>query len=588
MSFAIYFFMLVSFLMGLQYVTGLDENVGIEIGSEADFRKDKPSLMRRERHIRDALLIETVTKRPKTSTTISWDKSETKPNDRLCRCNGCLQKDGLCRSIFFDWCPPSDICKMNGGTWCEEKGFTLWKAPIRFDPSCELARPNLYRNMTLQMFEVALVPLEGKGYGNVKARLTDVDHGHSSIALFPCTQHFPKNLLYRKNKTVLVQGYFLDDSQTVRSLLAANDVPSVFKTNATFFVALNFQDTNILESDVQKELEDQIDTANMAGALRKHWSAQMSIAVALVTCPGTSLNTNHSKVSHAFFKDVSNALGKISRGKIDVNGDVVEVVIACPANISKGGDVFSYYQAVNAKLKSDSLWISSQYKALVFPQSWMTRYGMSYSPGYLSFYRDSGGQDASNIMHEIGHNFGLDHASILSSRKAEGFHESGDCSSAMSKCGRFPFYTLASNWFLGFNTFKANISLDRLTSPVSVKITSYIENEVSGLLLTRAEEGKDLPAFTVSFLRSVDAAENKRADMAPWLDKVHVHELPDNAYGPTKSIAVLDEVHRTAYLLPDFSVGISVKAMDADSATVVFCKAHSKEEAKACSKNKPR
>lgn len=290
---------------------------------------------------------------------------------------------------------------------------------------------------------------------------------------------------------------------------------------------------------------------------------------------------SETRSNRLFFTDFASAIGTASRGQINVTGDVIDVVIACPANPSKD-DVFSYFQAVNAELKSAALWIDSKYKAMVVPKGWMKRYGLAYSPGYLSFYSDLGGQYASNIMHEIGHNLGLDHAAILPSNNPTGYDENGDCSSAMSKCGNVLFYTLASNWFLGFNSFQKELAFDSLTTPVSVKITSQTQNMASGVLLTRSEDGKDVPAFTVSFLRRRDVPDSKRDDLGPWLGKVHVHKLPDKAYGRTTSIAILGTGRHSTFLIRDFSVAVSVTSQDSDSATVFFCKALSKEEAESC------
>lgn len=551
----------------VDFALGYTAKLGLEIGSKAEFRQGM--LMRREMHTRDAQVPRATTT---TTTKLTAYISQAKPNDQLCICNGCLEKDGLCRSVFFDWVPWPEKCKKDGGTWCEDKGSTLWKAP-----PCRESKIINFQSLTLQMFQVKLRQLPGKGKNKVKLLMTDMKNGRVSVALAACATDFPKSILARKSKSYFVQGYFEQNLTRVKKVLALEGVPDAFRKNTTFFYMLNVQDPDISLPDVQKDLEAQVVTGSMAGALRQHWSSNMSIAVALVTCPGSSLEATHQKVKKAFFTDFANALRAASHGKITVSGDVVEAVVACPAKHSP----FSYYQAVHAKLTSNPIWTGSRHKAMVVPDGWMSRYGLAYSPGYLSFYNDLGGQDPTNIMHEIGHNLGLDHAAILPSNKAMGYDERGDCSSAMSKCGNVLFYTLASNWFLGFNTFQKQIDLQDITSPVSVQVTSYIQNEVSGVLLTRSDAEKHVPAYTVSFLRYNDAPKKKRA-MGPFLAKVHVHELPTSAYGLANSIAILGNKRHTAYLLLDFSVAIAVKKISPDSANVVFCKAKSQAEAQAC------
>lgn len=517
--------------------------------------------------------------RSKTTKAATFSKSQARPNEKLCACNGCLERSGLCRSIWFDQAPSSRGCAQRNGLWCIDKRTPLWEAP---DIGCELAKRTNYINTTLTTLEVTLTALPGKGFNNVKFQMADNDAGNSLIALLPCSDDIPQTLLDRNATSVLVQGYYQQDGQAVRPFLALEDIPTDFRQNVTFFIILNVQDTAKLSSDVEKKTESQIVTSSMAGTLREHWSPDMSIAVVFVTCPGTSLNADPEKVRRAFFTDFANAIAAVSRGQIKVRGNLTDIVIECPANTSKG-DVFSYYQAVNAGLKSNPTW-DSKYKAMVLPNGWMSAYGLAYSPGTLSWYSDLGAQDATNIMHEMGHNFGLDHAAIIPSNNPTGYDAYGDCSSAMSKCGKVMVYTLASNWFLGFNSFQYQISLDDITSPVSFKINSPTDREASGILLTKKDNGTDVPAFTVSYLRKADVDPALKSEMRNWVGKVHVHELPSTVYGPTKSIAILNMNKHTAYRIRQFSVAVAVTFQTPDTATVFFCKANSKEESETCGK----
>jgi hypothetical protein len=568
-------FALVLCFFGPVLVDSYTKHVGIEIEASATLREDRQALMRRDRQ-----------PGPKTSTTttVKFATSQLAPNVKLCACNGCLQSNGLCRSIWFTTGYNAHTCKVRrNGTWCVDNRSTLWEAPVSWStsPSCRESQPSYYEKKILTVLEVKLIPIPSEGRGRVKFLMTNSDNSNSSIALLPCTRDHSQNLLARNGTLVSVQGYYEEKSEAVKNFLAAKEVPTEFKQNASFFFIISVQEITSLESDVQKKVEDQVVTESMAGTLKRHWSAQMSIAVALVSCPGTSLNADPEKVKYAFFTEFALALGAASRGKISVSGNVTEVEIACPADPSKG-DVYSYYEAVDSKLKSDSVWKDNQYKAMIIPNGWMATYGLAYSPGYLSWYTDLGGQDAANVMHEIGHNLGLDHAGITPSNNPTGYDANGDCSSAMSKCDSVLFYTLASNWFLGFNTFQQELSVDTLTAPVSFKITSQTQNEASGVLLLKTKNGKAVPAYSVSFLRKADVPANMRYDMDPWLGKVHVHELPDTAYGPTNNVAVLG-LNR-AFLLRDVSVAVSVSSQNSEWSTVVFCKADSIAEAETCGK----
>lgn len=563
------------FFWELSIVAGSSKQVGIEVGAQhlKVLSGDGLHLMRREQRSED-----TQVPRTTTSTRLSINTAQAKPNVKLCACNGCFETTGKCRSIWFDQAPSSRGCASRNGTWCVDERTSIWEAP---SIDCTISKRLNYRATTLSTLEVTLIALPGKG--SVKFQMTANDDGNSSIALLPCTNSIPKVLLDKVGTSVLVQGYDEEDGPTVREILNQEGVPSNFKNNATVFIILNIQDTATVSSDVEKKTQNQVKSDNMAGVLEEHWSSQMTIAVALVSCPGTPLKVNRQKVKEAFFTEFAEALSEVSFGKIKVSGDVTDIVIACPANTSKG-DVFSYYQAVNSGLRSNSIWTNNEYKAMVLPNGWMDTYGLAYSPGTLSWYTDLGAQDATNIMHEIGHNFGLDHAAIIPSNNPTGYDEHGDCSSAMSKCGKVLTYTLASSWFLGFNTFQQVIRMGDL-SRVWVKVYSHSERQASGVLLTKKDKGNDVPAFTVSYLRKADVDPSVHSEMRNWIDKVHVHELPSTVYGATKSIAILNSKTHSAFHIRQYSVAISVVSQDANSATVYVCKVSSAEEALKCGKS---
>jgi hypothetical protein len=580
-------FVSTSCFMNFQSVASHSLQLGLEISSEAEFIAGRSTMMRRDQQSRDALVIEgqnAQLPRTTSTTTLVPVLSQAKPNDKLCVCDGCLL-NGVCQNKFSDLVLPYWTCRARKGTWCEDKGSALWVAPTRYhiyryfglvrqDYVCLESQRSVFNNLTLNMFVVRLFKRPGKGYGHVTYDMIDMETGNSSLALLPCVEDSPDQIRYRKNKIVLVQGYFADHQRIAQIYNSAHQdvAETLFKDQKTLFVILNVQDNETVVPDVRKRLAYQVDAEHLAGALRDHWSPQMSIAVALVTCPRTSLAAKREKVKQAFFSDFANAIARTSHGQIKVTGDVIDVVIACPAK-PQNADLKGYFKAVNAMLTSNSVWIDSKYKAIVVPKGWMKRYGLAYSPGNLSFYRDLGAEDASNIMHEIGHNLGLDHAAILPSNNPSGYDENGDCSSAMSRCGKIFFYTLASNWFLGFNTFQKEFRLDdAFASPVSVRITSHTQNKSSGVLLTRSKDGEDVPAFTVSFLRKADVPNDKQDDLEPWLEKVHVHKLPAKAYDPVTSVAILGLKLHSTYVIPGFPVKVSFTSQDGNSATVDFTK----------------
>lgn len=457
---------------------------------------------------------------------------------------------------------------------------TLWAA----DEECWLLTRFSYLKSSLTMMKVTLSPLPVTK--NVKYVMTDTSDGSSLIARLPCISETPSTFPDSAT-SVWVQGYYEDPvnrADWIRSILTERGVPPEFRSNQSYFLVLNIIDTATLESCVEKKTQSQVITDTMAGALRAHWSPQMKIAVAMVTCPETVLNADRQKVQQAFFTDFANAIKAVSRGMISVSGGVTAVVIDCPVNTSNS-DAYSYFEAVNSGLRSDPIWINSEYKAMVLPNGWISSYGLAYSPGKLSWYSDFGAQDAANIMHEMGHNFGLDHAAIMPSYNPTGYDEHGDCSSAMSNCNSIMTYTLAANWFLGFSTFQQVINISNVTTPVFVEITSQSQIAASGVLLTKRVEGKDVPAFTVSYLRRADVPEPRRKEMVPWIERIYVHELPANAYGPTRNIASLGLLNfnrRATYRIRDFSLAITVTAQDQDTATVTFCKANSDAAALTC------
>lgn len=518
--------------------------------------------------------------RIRTATTITSDTSQAKPNVKLCACNGCLMPSGFCSSIWSRFSPSNLRCKQQNGTWCADNRTSLWEGPSE----CQLTRRFVFSNASLSMLQVTMTSLPWNGWNKVKFRLTDTETLDSVIALLPCTSETP-NILQEINESVWVQGYYEEDSDNVRKFLSLNGVPSEFRRNSTYFIILNVQDTDSLVSDVDKKPQDQVSTGTMAGALRAHWLPQLKIAVALVTCPGTPLNADRAKVKKAFFTEFARALATISRGKINVSGDVTDVLINCPANISRG-DVDSYYDAVNKELKSNPVWINNDYKAMVIPNGWMATYGLAFSPGKLSWYTDLGAEDAANIMHEMGHNFGLDHAAVIPSNNPTGYDEHGDCSSAMSKCDRVLTYNLASMWFLGFNTFQQEIRVSDIKTTISINIHSQSQQQRSGVLLTKMVNGKEIPAFTVSYFRNWDVPLARRHGMSPWLQKVFVHELPRTPYGQTKNIAILSKLDynkRSAFFIRDVSLAVAITRQDRDSALVKLCKVRSMTEVKVCS-----
>jgi hypothetical protein len=569
-------FMLLCTLLELPLVSSSNKKIGVEIGSHHLEILDDKHMMRREQRVRDVQS----PGRLATTTTTTLNLAQAKPNDKLCACNGCLLPGGFCSSVYFRTTSTSEKCIQQGGKWCLDKPKkTLWAA----DDTCWLLTRFRYLKSSLTMMKVTFSPLPITK--NVKYVMTDTSDGNSVIARLPCIDATPK---FPDNATsVWVQGYYEDPvkrADWIRSILTEPGVPPEFLSNQSYFLVLNIQDTATLASDVEKKTQSQVITDTMAGALRAHWSPQMTIAVAMVTCPGTGLNADRQKVQQAFFTDFADAIKKASRGKISVSGGVTAVVIDCPANTSNS-DAYSYFQAVNSGLRSDPIWINSEHKAMVIPNGWISTYGLAYSPGKLSWYSDLGGQDAANIMHEMGHNFGLDHAAIIPSNNPTGYDEHGDCSSAMSNCDSIMTYTLAANWFLGFNTFQQVIDISDVTSPVSVKVTSQSQLAASGVLLTRRVEGKDVPAFTVSYLRRADVPEPRRKEMMPWIERIYVHELPATAYGPTRNVAFLGLLNfnrRPTYRIRDFSLAITVTAQDQDTATVTFCKANSDAAALTC------
>jgi hypothetical protein len=540
----------------------------VTIGATAAFSQ---KMMRRQARAEDVQ-----TPRIAKSTTITTDTSQVKPNIKLCACNGCLLPSGYCSSIWSRFSPSSLRCKQQNGTWCADNRTSLWEVPSE----CQLARKFVSSNTSLTMLQVTMTALPFNGWNKVKFQLTDTETYDSTIALLPCITEIP-DILQARNASVWVQGYYEENGDTVRQFLALNGVPTEFRRNSTYFIILNVQDTDSLVSDVEKKTQDQVSTATMAGALRPHWFPEMKVAVALVTCPGTALNANRTKVKEAFFTEFASALASISRGNIKVSGDVTDVVIDCPSNTSKS-DVYSYFQAVNAALKSNQVWVLNDYKAMVIPNGWMATYGLAYSPGKLSWYTDLGAEDAANIMHEMGHNFGLDHAAVIPSSNPTGYDENGDCSSAMSKCDRVLTYNLASMWFLGFNTFQREISVTSINSPISIKINSQSQQRTSGVLLTKTVNGIEIPAFTVSYFRKWDVPLARRTSMSDWLEKVFVHELPKTPYGQTKNIAILSKLDvnkRSLFFVRDISLAVRITLQDRDSAVVKFCRARSMQEA---------
>jgi hypothetical protein len=583
--------LLVAFLPWLPVVSSYSQQAKMDISEAGTFEThrlrvldhDRVPLMRRARRDLDIEEHEgeiSQVPRATTTSTLFISLAGKRPNEQLCICNGCLQSDGYCKSIWHYSVPTARNCQYGGGTWCRDKSTNLWEAPEHDGGQrCRLSSRSSYSEKTLDTLNVKLIPLSSEGNGIVKFEMIENDNGESSIGLLPCTYSFPDIILNRNRTLVTVQGYY----SRVQEIFAQPEIPEILKNSTTVFIILNVQDNDAFVADTLRTIGGQVIAGSLEGALKSHWSSQMSIAVALVTCPGTKLNADPEKVKKAFFYDVANALNAEALGQIVVSGGITKVEIPCPSDLSKS-DVDSYFRAVDNQLASDPIWTRNQYKAMVIPNGWMAGYGLAYSPGNLSWYTDLGGQDAANIMHEIGHNLGLDHASIIPSDNPTGYDENGDCSSAMSRCARFFTYTLASSWFLGFNTFQQTISIDALTRPVTLNIIYKLQQKASGVLLTRSVKGMDVPTFTVSIVPRKELGQGRTGDAkGRWPGKVYIHKLPETAYGPTQNIAFFG-LQRRFFHIPSFPVAVAVTSLHGFSATVTICKVTSTVEAQKCGK----
>jgi hypothetical protein len=515
------------------------------------------------------------TRRTTSTTTFAADQSQLKPNKQLCKCNGCF-RNGTCHSIWFAVAPTKFKCERNAGEYCVDRQ-PIWEAGF-----CSEAgrRINAYR-ITL-ISEVTLTVLPNASSQRQKVKMTGEGPNSNAMAFIPCQSNIPMpdQIQQVAGKAVAVQGYFVDDPTAVSAFLAEDGVALEYKNNASYFVLLSIQDTTSLADDKIQRMQDQGIPGQMAGALKLHWTPQMSIVVVLVTCPDATMSADPEKIRQAFFVDFATAISAASQGQITVTGDMMNVSIPCPLNAS-AGDVNSYYTSVSQQLGSDPVWARNQYKAMVIPNGWMSSYGLAYSPGKLSWYSDYGGQDVFNIMHEMGHNMGLDRAGIIPSNNANGYDAHGDCASAMSKCGNFLMYSLGANWFLGFNTFQQSIDIDTLFDPVSINVASHSQQAIAGVLLTKNDlNGKPVPTYTISYVRAADAPFEQQIALMPWTSKVHIHQLPRSAYGPSTNIAILGSSDwaasaRTSFTISKVSLIVTLRSQAQTSAFVTICKSAS-------------
>lgn len=583
-------------------ITGVNHKVGTEIEAAATFRSVPLQVSDRPRLLRTATLIgysdnveDEAQQAPRATTTtprrVDW--SQRAANRQKCDCYGCLTPTGECM-YYLDFPDFGGYeCDRLKGVSCGLKDADrIWG--VTFDDRCESLLVRNYSKGTMLTLQVRLYALPNFKVNFGRAvQMTDMDTGELSIGAFPCSSQLPQNVSQVLGTSVTVQGYFEDRSQNVKSIMSEQNIPPSFKENGSYFVIMNLQEADSVAEGFQGFAAS---GASMAGALRANWSPQMTFAVAVVseglnTSPDQSTSKRMKKL---FFTDFVGALSAASLGKISVSGDVINVTISFPDWKDESDRYQKILDKVNEQLISNPVWTSSMYKAFIVPKGW-SPYGGAEKPGRVSFFSDIAALDVSNLMHEIGHNMGLDHAGILPWNTPSGYDDEGDCSSAMSKCLSSVSYSLPSNWFLGFNTVQQTIRADALTTPISVRITSHLQNESSGVLLLQksATTGEYIPAYTISYIRKKDVSVLKSHDrkfqMDNWVGKVYVHKLPVSAYGQARAVAMLsspcttDRIHSTTYRIRSLSMAVSVAALDDDTATVAFCKANSFQQAKACS-----
>jgi hypothetical protein len=591
----------------LPFVSSVSHKVGTEIEAAGTFRPalldGKLRLLRQEALASDTALIggsseDTQGPRIKTTTVRPLpSNSQVLPNVEPCLCNGCLiPHTGECHSVMDTPVINRHACYLiDSAKWCTDypDSKVIWNIFNGGITNCDRQFLDDFSNQTMTMLEVRLTALPRNGFNKVFVKMTDTQSFEELLGVLPCQKNLPPEIynLTIPGKTVAVQGYYEERKNEIRLVMTQETVPPELKSNSSYFVIRNVidpgQSTDVVDEEQQmQDLESKNEPKNMmSGALRKNWSPGMSFALILVGHPGSNLNKKRNQIKEAFFANFSLALSSASLGKVNVTGGVTDLVTQRYNTTMVSKSLYLEWSALaDQQLANDSVWVNGQHKVFVFPAHWGRAhrwYGFAESPGKHMWLTDAGLFDTANVMHELGHNMGLNHAAFRPPNNPVAYDDDGDCSSAMSKCKTALSYTLASNWFLGWNTFQKEIRADDVLS-VSVRIASHLQNESAGVLILERNVSTDQydPRFTISFLRQDDLPEKKREGSRFWVQKVYVHEIPRTVNGFTKNVATLGLNSR--YRIRHLSLAIAVTALEKSSAVVSICRANSWEDTKAC------